>query len=84
MEEWQLRCATSLVTRCPPSLFAACPAARPVCGRAGTVAKNDQLDLLADFMGVGEQVAAITNSVRRGRLTPREGAYAQAGLKAVG
>jgi hypothetical protein len=29
-----------------------------------TVAKNDQLDLLADFMGLGEQVAAITNSVR--------------------
>lgn len=25
---------------------------------------NDQLDLLAEFMGVGEKVAAITNSVR--------------------
>jgi hypothetical protein len=32
---------------------------------AGTVAKNDQLDLLAEFMGVGGQVAALTNSVRR-------------------
>jgi hypothetical protein len=31
---------------------------------AGTVAKNDQLDLLAEFMGVGDQVAAITSSVR--------------------
>lgn len=27
------------------------------------MAVNDQLDLLAEFMGVGEQVAAITNSV---------------------
>lgn len=30
---------------------------------AGTVAINDQLDLLAEFMGVGQKVAAITNSV---------------------
>lgn len=32
---------------------------------AGTVANNDQLDLLAEWMGVGEQVAALTNSVRQ-------------------
>lgn len=35
------------------------------CTNAGTVANNDQLDLLAEWMGVGEQVAALTNSVRR-------------------
>lgn len=31
---------------------------------AGTLTVNDALDLLAEFMGVGEKVAAITNSVR--------------------
>ncbi len=30
-----------------------------------TVANNDQLDLLAEWMGVGQQVAALTNSVSR-------------------
>lgn len=34
-----------------------------------TVAKNDQLDLLAEFMGVGEQVAAITNSAMDGSMS---------------
>lgn len=33
-----------------------------------TVAVNDQLDLLADFMGVGEAVAAITNSAMDGSM----------------
>lgn len=37
-----------------------------------TVAKNDQLDLLADFMGVGEQVAAITNSAMDGSMSLEE------------
>lgn len=36
----------------------------PLCHHAGTVANNDQLDLLAEWMGVGQQVAALTNSVR--------------------
>lgn len=34
-----------------------------------TVACNDQLDLLADFMGVGEAVAAITNSAMDGSMS---------------
>lgn len=37
---------------------------------AGTVANNDQLDLLAEWMGVGQQVAALTNSVRRWLVMP--------------
>jgi hypothetical protein len=31
---------------------------------AGTITVNDSLDLLAEFMGVGESVAAVTNKVR--------------------
>ncbi|KAL4436899.1 hypothetical protein ABPG75_004038 [Micractinium tetrahymenae] len=34
-----------------------------------TVAINDQLDLLAEFMGVGEKVAAITNSAMDGSMS---------------
>ncbi|KAI3425907.1 hypothetical protein D9Q98_007879 [Chlorella vulgaris] len=34
-----------------------------------TVAKNDQLDLLAEFMGVGDQVAAITSSAMDGTMS---------------
>ena len=30
---------------------------------AGTITVNDGLDLLADFMGVGPQIEAITNKV---------------------
>ena len=30
---------------------------------AGTVAINDSLDLLAEFLGVGEAVAKVTNAV---------------------
>lgn len=40
----------------------------------GTVAINDQLDLLAEFMGVGEKVAAITNSVGAPAWAARRGA----------
>ncbi len=35
------------------------------CGAAaGTIVKNDGLDLLAEFMGKAEEVAAITSKVR--------------------
>ncbi|PSC74868.1 glycerol-3-phosphate dehydrogenase [Micractinium conductrix] len=37
-----------------------------------TVALNDQLDLLAEFMGVGESVAAITNSAMDGTMSLEE------------
>lgn len=46
---------------------------------AGTVAANDQLDLLAEWMGVGEQVAALTNSVR----VPPASVHRQAGSGAA-
>ncbi|KAI7839328.1 hypothetical protein COHA_006919 [Chlorella ohadii] len=34
-----------------------------------TVANNDQLDLLAEWMGVGQQVAALTNSAMDGSMS---------------
>ena len=41
------------------------PHSLPVCPPgAGTLAMNDQLDLLAEFMGVGGDVARVTNHVR--------------------
>ena len=35
---------------------------------AGTLLKNDSLDLLAEFMGVGEEVAALTHQAMDGSM----------------
>lgn len=66
---WGWGAETATQEGCPPARSGAQPRRRPnhqppTAAPAGTVARNDQLDLLAEFMGVGEQVAAITNSVR--------------------
>ena len=48
------------------------PHPRPTCPnrpngpRPGTITVNDSLDLLAEFMGVGDAVAAVTNKARQG------------------
>ena len=46
-----------------------------------TVAMNDGLDLLAEFMGVGPQVAAITNSAMDGTMSLEEALTAR--LRAI-
>lgn len=37
---------------------------------SGTVTVNDSLDLLAEFMGVGDQVATVTNKVGTAAVQP--------------